>query len=143
MKPKLWPYPFLFAVLLVASSCLAQKVPVIMQADAGTNTDPIALRFSRSLADEITLSGRFYLWTGKNDSLPPNGVLISVASIQITLHNGSDLGSAICVEAERPSSRDPGYNKLVSQHMLMIPKDSSVADNTRAFLAEVERGLEK
>jgi hypothetical protein len=134
MKPKLWPYPFLFAVLLVASSCLAQKVPVIMQADAGTNTDPIALRFSRSLADEITLSGRFYLWTGKNDSLPP---------IQITLHNGSDLGSAICVEAERPSSRDPGYNKLVSQHMLMIPKDSSVADNTRAFLAEVERGLEK
>src|ERR1700687_185609 len=125
MKTKLRPYPFLFAVLLVASSCLAQKVPVIMQADAYTNADPIALRFSKSLADEITLSGRFYFWTGKNDSLPPNGVLISVASIQI-----SDLSSAICVEAERPSSRDPGYNKLVSQHMLVIPKDSSVADNT-------------
>jgi len=142
MKPTLLPYPFLFVVLL-ASSCLAQKVPVIMQAPISTNADEIALRFRKSLGDEITLSGRFYFWTGKNDDLPPNGVRIRLSSIQVKLQNGDGLGSAIYVEAERLSSRDPGYCKVVSQQLLMIPKDFSVADDTRAFLAEVERVLEK
>ncbi len=114
-----------------------------MQAPISTNADEIALRFRKSLGDEITLSGRFYFWTGKNDDLPPNGVRIRLSSIQVKLQNGDGLGSAIYVEAERLSSRDPGYCKVVSQQLLMIPKDFSVADDTRAFLAEVERVLEK
>jgi hypothetical protein len=128
--------------MLLASNCVAQKVPVSMQAPASTNDDQTSLRFSKSLADEIQLSSRFYLWTGKYD-LPPNGVRIMVRSIQVKLHNGNELGSAIFVEAERPSGKDPGYYKVVSEQLWMIPKDGSVADETRGFLAEVDRAREQ
>lgn len=143
MKTKLWPYAFVFGALLIASNCLAQKVPVSMQAPASTNDDRTALRFSKSLADEIQLSGRFYLWTGKYYDLPPNGVRIMVRSIQVKLRNGNELGSAIFAEAERPSDKDPGYYKVVSEQFWMIPKDDSVADETRGFLAEVDRALKQ
>src|SRR5208282_666274 len=128
MKIKLWSCAFALGALLIASNCLAQNVPVSMQAPASTNDDQTALRFSKSLSDEIQLSGKFYLWTGKYYDLPPNGVRIMVRSIQVTLRNGDELGSAIFVEAERPSGKDLGYYKVVSEQLWMIPKDSSVAD---------------
>ena len=65
--------------------------------------------------------------------LPPNGVVITVRSIQVKLANGGELGSAVFVEAERPSGKDPGYYKEVTQSMKMIPKNDSVADETRSF----------
>lgn len=68
--------------------------------------DATALRFSRSIADEIQLSGRFYFFTGKNYDLPPSGVRITVRSIELKLRSGTELGSAIFVEAERPSGKD-------------------------------------
>lgn len=114
-----------------------------MQAPIETNADEIALKFSKSLADDITLSGRFYYWTEKNSNLPSNGVLVSVRSTHVKLQNGDDLGAAICVEAARPSNKDPGYYKVFSAQLMMIPKDVSVGDYTRAFLADVERHLEK
>ncbi len=143
MKSKLWPCAFVFgASVLLAADCLAQKVPATMQASVNLNEDRTALRFSRSLADEIQLSGKFYLWTGNSDALPPNGVRIMVRSIQVKLSKGSELGSAIFVEADRPSAKDPGYYKVVSEQMWMIQKDDSVADETRGFLAKVDRALE-
>lgn len=139
MKTKLWNCVFVFGAVLLASNCLAQKVPVSMQAPASTNDDQTALRFSKSLADEIQLSSRFYLWTGKY--LPSSGVRIMVRSIQVKLQNGDELGSAIFVEAEHPSSKDPGYYKVVAEQFWMIPKGDSVGDQTRGFLAEVDRAL--
>jgi hypothetical protein len=127
--------------LLFATHCLAQKVPVIMVASASVNHDQTAMRFSRSLSDEIQLSGRFYWF--KNGELPPNGVRITVRSIQIKLQNGNEMGSAIFVEAERPSGKDAGYYKVVSEQLAMISKNDSVADETRSFLAAVDRALEQ
>ena len=141
MKTKLWNCAFVFCAVLFVSNCLAQKVPVSMQAPASTNDDQAALRFSKSLADEIQLSSRFYLWTGKYYDFPPNGVRIMVRSIQVKLQNGNELGSAIFVVAERPSSKDPGYYKVVSEQLWMIPKDDSVGNQTRGFLAGVDQAL--
>jgi hypothetical protein len=144
MKTKLCHYAIVFGALLLASNCLAQKVPVILEGSASLNDDQTALRFSRSLSDEIQLSGGFYLWKiAKNGDLPPSGVRITVRSIQIRLHKGDEMGSAIFVEAERPSGKDPGYYKVVSELLSMIPKDGSVADETRSFLATVARALER
>jgi len=134
---------FVFCALLFASNCLAQKVPVMMGAPASVNEDPTAVRFSKSLADEIQLSGKFHLWTGKLSELPPNGVVITVRSSQVKLASGSELGSAIFVEAERPSGKDPGYYKEVTESVEFIPKNDSVADETRSFLAAVGRALEQ
>ncbi len=50
---------FVFVALFFASNGLAQKVPVSMVADASVNEDQTTMRFSRSLADEIQLSGNF------------------------------------------------------------------------------------
>jgi hypothetical protein len=143
MKPNLWRFAFMFGAILLTANCLAQKVPVSLQAPASTNDDQTALRFSKSLADEIQLSGKFYLWTGKYYDLPPNGMRIMVRSIQVELRSGAALGSAIFVDAERPSVKDPGYYRVVSEQLWMIPKDDSVADQTRGFLAEVDRALER
>ncbi len=143
MKTKLWPSAFVFcASVLLAVNCLAQKVPVSMQGHGRLNEDQTALRFSKSLSDEIELSSGFYLWTGNYSDFPPNGVRIMVRSIQVKLRNGNELGSAIFVEADRPSTKDPGYYKVVSEQTWMIPKDDSVADETRGFLAELSRALE-
>lgn len=143
MKTKLWPYAFVFGALLIAPNCLAQKVPIVMQAPPSVNNDQTALRFSRSLSDEIQLSARFYLWKTGKDDLPPNGVRITVMLVQVRLRNGDELGSAIFVKAERPSAKEGGYYKVVSEILQMIPKDNPVADETRGFLAEVDRALEK
>jgi len=115
----------------------------MMGAPASVNEDPTAVRFSKSLADEIQLSGKFHLWTGKLSELPPNGVVITVRSSQVKLASGSELGSAIFVEAERPSGKDPGYYKEVTESVEFIPKNDSVADETRSFLAAVGRALEQ
>jgi len=143
MKTKLWLCALRFGALLLASNCLAQKIPVSMQSPVAVNDDQTAIKFSKSLADEIQLSGKFYFWTGKYYDLPPSGLRIMVRSIQITLRNGNELGSAIFVTAERPSGKDPGYYKVVSAQLWMIPKDDSVADQTRDFLAGVSRALEQ
>ena len=132
----------LTAFLFGATASMGQKVPVVMQADLSTNDDPTALRFSKSLSDDIQLSGKFYYWTAKDSALPSNGIRILVRSIQIKLEDGSELGSAIFVEADRPSLKEAGYYKVISGHFLMIPKDASVADETRSFRAEVDRSLE-
>jgi len=145
MKPTLWSHAFVFVALLLASNCLAQKVPVAVQSPVGMsmNNDQTSLRFSKSLADEIQLSGKFYFWTGKYYDLPPSGVRITVRAIPVTLRNGNELGSAIFIEAERPSGKEPGYYKILSEEMWMIPTDGSVSDDTRGFLAEVDRALER
>src|SRR5580698_9409236 len=93
MRAKSRLYVFPFGIVLLASNCLAQKVPVSLVAPASTNDDQTALRFSKSLADEIQLSGRFQLWTGKDYDLPPNGVRIMVRSVQVKLRGGNELGS--------------------------------------------------
>jgi hypothetical protein len=141
MNTKLRTCIFVFVALFFASNGLAQKVPVSMVADASVNDDQTTLRFSQSLADEIQLSGNFYMWPGK--VLPQNGVRITVKSIRITLKNGNELGSAIFIEAECPSGKDPGYFRVVSAQLMMIPKDASVADETRSFLASVDRELKR
>jgi len=131
----------MFGALFLASNCLAQRIPVSIQTPVDLSDDQTANRFSKSLSDEIQLSGKFYYWTGKYYDLPPNGVRIMVRSVQVTLRNGSVLGSAIFATAERASARDPGYYKVVSEQLWMIPKDDSVADETRGFLADVDRKL--
>jgi hypothetical protein len=128
--------------LLIAVSSLAQKVPVVIQAPVDTNQDQTAIKFSRSLSDEIQLSAQFYYWQGKDD-LPPNAVRIMVRSIKVQLDKGSELGSAIFVEADRPSTKDPGYYKVIAEQRFMIPKNVSVADETRGFLADVDRNLKR
>jgi hypothetical protein len=137
----------LFAVALItvllstATASTAQKVPVSIQARYLVDEDKTAVKFSQSLADEIQLSGKFSLWTGKLSELPPDGVCITVRSIQVKTTNGEELGSAIFVEADRASGRDPGYFKVIRETMWMLPKDGSVADATRGFLADVDKKL--
>jgi hypothetical protein len=143
MKTNLWLCAFVLSALLLASNCLAQKVPVVIQSSVNLNDDQTATRFSKSLSDEVQLSGKFYYWTGKYYDLPANGVRIMVRSKQIKLSNGDELGSAIFVEADRPSGKDPGYYRVLFEQFSMIPKDHSVADSTRGFLAEVDRALEQ
>jgi hypothetical protein len=144
MKSKLWYCGFMFCVtLLLSAKCSAQKVPVVMQAPRSVNEDRTALRFSKSISDEIQLSGKFYLWTRDSSEFPLSGVRIIVRSIQVKLKTGEELGSAIFVEADRASVKDPEYSKVVLEEMWMIPKDDSVADQTRGFLAELNRILER
>jgi hypothetical protein len=131
-----------FGVLL-APSCLAQKVPVSIVASTGVNEDPTGQRFSRSLSDEIQLSAIFYQWPGRVSGLPSNGVLIHVTSIDVRLQNGQDLGSAIVVRADRPSANEPEYYKVLSEQAWMILKDGSVTDLIRSFLAQVDRQTAK
>jgi hypothetical protein len=132
----------LISVLLsTATASMAQKVPVSIQARYLVNDDKTAVKFSLSLADEIQLSAKFSLWTGKLSELPSNGVCIFVRSIQVKTTNGEELGSAIFIEADRASGKDPGYFKIVRETMWMIPKDGSVADETRGFLVEVDKKL--
>ena len=132
----------LITVLLsTATPSMAQKVPVSMQARYLVDEDKTAVKFSQSLADEIQLSGKFSLWTGKLSQLPSVGVCIIVRSIQVKTTNGEELGSAIFVEADRSSGKDPGYFKVIRETMWMIPKDGSVADATRGFLTEVDKKL--
>jgi hypothetical protein len=128
--------------VLLAPSCLAQKVPVSIVASTGAE-DPTGLRFSRSLADEIQLSATFYEWPGRVSGLPSNGVLIHVTSIDVRLQNGQDLGSAVVVRAERPSAIEPEYYKFLSEQAWMILKDGPVTDLIRSVLAEVERQMSK
>jgi hypothetical protein len=80
------------------------------------------------------------LWTGKHD-LPPEGMRISVRSIQVKNGNGDELGSAIFSSAERASGKDSGYYKELSANLWMFPKDHSVADQTRSLLADADRAL--
>jgi len=144
MKTKLLPCALMFcAAVLFSASCVAQKVPVSMEAPRSVNEDRTALKFSKSLSDEIQLSGKFYLWIGEPSALPLRGVRILVRSIQVKLSTGEELGSAIFAEADRASGKDPGYYKVVTEQMWMIPKNDSVADETRGFLAEVDRALER
>jgi hypothetical protein len=114
-----------------------------MVATAHENGDQTALRFSGSLSDEIQLSGKFYLWNRHGSDVPPSGIRIMVTSIQVQLRNGDDLGSAIFVEATRPSAKDPGYYKFIAAQSWMIQKNGSVGDITRAFLADVDRKLNR
>lgn len=127
---------------LLACTLAAQKVPVSMVATGYENEDRTALRFSRSLSDEIQLSGKFYLWTENDSALPANGIRIRITSIQVKLRTGNDLGSAIFVQMLLPSAIDPGYDKLVAWNRWLITNDSSVAEITRSFLADVDRIVE-
>jgi hypothetical protein len=112
-----------------------------MQSPGSLNGDQTALKFSRSLGDEIQLSGKFYFWAQNSEDLPPDGLVILVRSVQVKLSDGTAIGFAIFVEADRRSTKDPGYHKVVSEQMWMMPKDESPADETRSFLAEVDRSL--
>lgn len=131
-----------FAFTFMAINARAQKVPVRMEAPAIVNDDPIALRYSTSLSDEIQLSGKFYLWSGSNSTFPSNGIRILLRSLPVRITGGRVIGSVIFVEADHYSSKDPGYYKVVSEQMWMIPTDDSVAEETRGFLASVSRELE-
>jgi hypothetical protein len=135
-------HAFLFGVLL-APSCLGQKVPVSIVASASGNEDPTGLRFSSSLSHEIQLSEKFYEWPGRISGLPSNGVLIHMTLIDVRLKNGEDLDSAIVIRADRPSANDPEYYKLVSEHAWMILRDGDVTDLIRSFLAEVDTEMTK
>jgi hypothetical protein len=128
-------------LLSTAAATKAQRVPVDMQARYA-GEDITAIRFSQALADEIQLSLKFSLWTGKLFELPSNGICITVRSVQVKMTDGKELGSAIFVEAERPSGKDPGYFKVIRETMWMIPKDGSVTDVARGFLADVDKRLE-
>lgn len=131
----------LFALLPTIS--FAQKVPVSMTAPAYVNKDQTAIRFSRSLADEIKLSGKFYLWSPKTPTLlPPGGIEIAVRAIPVKLDSGRELGSALYIQARQPSRTDREYFKEVSEQMLWIPKGAPVGDETRSFLASVATALE-
>ena len=142
MKTDLWRSAFTRgALMILASSCLAQKIPVVITAPIRTTEDQTAIRFTKSLADEIQLSGKFYYWKDFN-TLPSNGIRIELRSIQIKIGNDIETGSAIFVEAVRPSAKDPGYYKEIAEQMYSLPKDSSVADETREFLASVSRELD-
>jgi hypothetical protein len=133
----------LITVLLsTATASMAQRVPVSMQARY-LGEDITAVRFSQALTDQIQLSGKFSLWTGKLSELPSDGIYITVRSIQVKKTDGEELGSAIFVEADRPSGKDPGYFKVIRETMWMIPKGGSVDDATRGFLAEVDKELER
>jgi hypothetical protein len=133
---------FVAVTLAFATSALAQKVPVRMEAPTTVNDDPIALRYSTSLSDEIQLSGKFYLWTGTALNFPSNGIRILLRSLPVRVAGGRVIGSVIFVEADHYSNKDPGYYKVVSEQMWMIPTDDSVAEETRGFLASVSRELE-
>jgi hypothetical protein len=129
-------------LVFTATNALAQKVPVRMEAPTTVNADPMALRYSTSLSDEIQLSGKFYLWTGTDSSLPANGIRILLRSLPVRITGGRVIGSVIFVEADHCSAKDPGYYKVVSEQMWMIPTDDSVAEETRGFLASVSRVLD-
>jgi hypothetical protein len=107
------------------------------------NEDQTAVRFTKSLSDEIQLSGKFYYWDGKSSEFPANGVTITVRSVQVKFETGEVVGSAIFVEASLASGKDPDYSKVVAERIWMIPKDDPVGDDTRSFLAEVNRRLER
>ena len=104
--------------------------------------DITAIRFSQALTNEIQLSLKFSLWTGKLSELPSDGICITVRSVQVKMADGKELGSVIFVEADRPSGKDPGYFKVIRETMWMIPKDGSVIDAARGFLADVDKRLE-
>ena len=133
----------LSAVLLsTAPASMAQRVPVSMQT-RHVGDDITGIRFSQALTDDIQLSLKFSLWTGKLSELPSDGICITVRSVQVKMTDGKELGSVIFVEAERASGKDPGYFKVITETMWMIPKDGSVADATHSFLADVDKKLER
>ena len=127
-------------LLSAATASMAQRVPVSMQARY-VGDDVPAIKFSQALTDEIQLSEKFSLWTGKLSELPVDGIVITVRSVQVKKTDGEELGSVIFVEADRPSSKDPGYFKIIRETMWMIPKDGSVDDATRSFLADVDKKI--
>jgi hypothetical protein len=139
--PTVFASALITILLSTATASMAQKVPVSIQARYLVNEDKTAVKISQSLADEIQLSAKFSLWAGKLSELPSNGVCIFVRSIQVKTTNGEELGSAIFIEADRPSGKDPGYFKIIRETMWMIPEDGSVADVARGFLADVDKKL--
>jgi hypothetical protein len=128
------------ALTLLGSGCLAQKIPVVITAPSYVNEDQTAMRFTKSLADDIQLSGKFYYWKDFKNA-PLSCIQIAVRSIQIKLDNGVAVGSAIFVEAERPSAKEPGYNREIAEQMFYFPTDAPVADETHSFLASVDREM--
>lgn len=134
--------PLLCVLFVTTGLCAAQKVPIILEAPAYVNKDETALRFSKSLSDEIQLSGRFYLWSGSS-ALPPGGLRITVRSVPVTPNHTQELGSALFVVASQPSTKEQGYFKEVSEQMMWIPKGAPVGDETRSFLASVAKALER
>ena len=141
----MWNKQSRLCLFLTISSglCVAQKVPVSMTAPTYVNKDQTALRFSNSLADEIKLSGKFYLWSPRPaTALPPDGVVITIRAIPVKSDSGQELGSALYVEASQPSRKTPEYFKEVSEQLMWIPKDAPVGDESRSFLASVATALE-
>ena len=143
MKMRLRPFSLVFAVaILFSADCFAQKIPVVIEALTTTNQDQTAMRVSKSLSDEIQLSGKFYYWTGKSSEFPANGVRIVLRSVQVKLTSGAVEGSAIFFQATLASSKDPGYYKVITEQVWFIPNGDPIADDVRSFLATVDRKLE-
>jgi hypothetical protein len=120
----------------LANALCAQKVPV--RIFEGAQDDPES-RFRQSLADEIQLSGKFFLLDPRT-VLPPNGVFITITALPIKSPHG-DMGIALYADARIESTKDPGYFRHVGGNLYVIPESQPLADYTRAFLAQVDRGI--
>jgi hypothetical protein len=72
---------------------------------------------------------------------PANVVCITVNAVTVKLDDETYLGVAI-VAAERPSAKEPGYFKHLLTNEWAIPAAAPVADQTRSFLADLDRVLE-
>jgi hypothetical protein len=132
MKGNLWLVALLLSLVCVAP-CAAQ-VPVSLQAP---DKDDVGQRFFTSLQSEIRLSNKFYLWGGSPIDLPQEGIGITLITVEVKLQNGQLIGSAVVAIATHPSEKDRGADRLIHIVSWFIPKEQSVADITRNYLASL------
>jgi hypothetical protein len=125
---------------VLAAHCFSQKTPVVITSStSGIEKNEMAMKFTKSLSDEVQLSGKFYYWISDSKALPPGGIEIKVHSIPVELTGAGAAGAAIFVEAVTFCPKDRAYSRTVNEQMFVFPRDASVADHTRGFLAEVDR----
>jgi hypothetical protein len=102
----------------------------------------------QALGAQIQGSGKFYL--SLSSELSPNAIRITLRSIQTTSTSGEGSGSAIFVEADHPTDKDPthytsvfsnGFSEI-SEKMWMVSKDDAAIDGeAAAFLSDLDSSL--
>ena len=120
-------------------------IPVRLRLFENVQNDQTTRIFLKSLEDEIQGSGKFYL--SLSSDLPPNGIRVTIRSVQVKLAGGEELGSAIFIEADRPIDKESGQytsarsNRFaeMSEQMWMLPKDGSATDQIRGFLSDLDK----
>jgi len=133
----------LLAILIAslsASRMTGQAVPIRVLCIC-QQSDVDGHRMQKAIEDSITLSERFALTQVAPFDVPKDGIVIEIHSLSIGMKDGHSIGSAMTIEALKPSPNDRGYFKQVYEEQWVVPTDDPVSDTAVSYLASLRKKL--